>query len=351
VDSIVNGSNFAKLSDFIFSEIVSYEEYERLKKNKPQLIVVQEYKYLKLHAIWYINPILKIKENDIIFCHTEVVEILLFYLNKLTFLKNLKLITHQSDRSLNKSIFDKKTTNISNWYSTNVVYENPLLHPIPIGVNNFYNENYFNKNIQNLFKKKQILNKNETIYVNFTVNTNNKHRSEAMKHVQLLNSEYTNIDMNHDTTKYIKGLSSSKYTLAPWGNGIDTHRFWEALYFGSTPITIKSIHYNAFKTLPVVLLDSFSELNFDNLEKNYKSFTPDEIDELDINYWINFIRSEEINASDTLVIDDVKLIKIKIFIFKIKIRILSLIKKFKYYLKRYLNIRNYIAYFSDYKRI
>jgi hypothetical protein len=85
VDSIVNGSNFAKLSDFIFSEIVSYEEYERLKKNKPQLIVVQEYKYLKLHAIWYINPILKIKENDIIFCHTEVVEILLFYLNKLTF--------------------------------------------------------------------------------------------------------------------------------------------------------------------------------------------------------------------------------------------------------------------------
>jgi len=296
VDSVVNGSNFAKLSDFIFSEIVSYEEYERLKKNKPQLIVVQEYKYLKLHAIWYINPILKIKENDIIFCHTEVVEILLFYLNKLTFLKNLKLITHQSDRSLNKSIFDKKTTNISNWYSTNVVYENPLLHPIPIGVNNFYNENYFNKNIQNLFKKKQILNKNENIYVNFTVNTNNKHRSEAMKHVQLLNSEYTNIDMNHDTTKYIKGLSSSKYTLAPWGNGIDTHRFWEAIYLGSIPIIENHITFGEYLKYCI----SHSEYGFENgvTNKELESFDMDFsllANSLTVSYLINKIRELKIN--------------------------------------------------------
>ena len=351
MDSIVNGSNFAKLSNFIFSEIVSYEEYKKLKKDAPQLIVIQEYKYLKLHAIWYINPILTIKENDIIFCHTEVVEILLHSLKKLTLLKNLKLLTHQSDRSLNKRIFDKRTANISNWYSTNVVYENPLLHPIPIGVNNFYNKNYFDNNIQNLFKKKKILNKDKTIYVNFTINTNNQHRSEAMKSVQLLNSEYTNIDMSHDSVKYIKGLSTSKYTLAPWGNGIDTHRFWEALYLGSTPITMQNVHYQAFKTLPVVLLDNFSELNFENLEKNYEQFNPDKIVELDIDYWINFIRSDEIHASDEITIKDVNIIKLKIFIFKIKIRILSLIKKFKYYLKRYLNIKNYITYFANYKII
>ena len=351
MDNIVNGSNFAKLSDFIFSEIVSYEEYKKLKKDLPQLIVIQEYKYLKLHAVWYINPILKIKENDIIFCHTEVVEILLTSLNKLTLFKNLKLVTHQSDRPLSKRIFDKKTDNVSNWYSTNVNYENLSLHPIPIGVNNFYNKNYFDKNIQNLFKKKNILNKDKTIYVNFTINTNNKHRSKAMKYVRLLDDEYTNIDMNHDTMKYIKGLSSSKYTLAPWGNGLDTHRFWEALYLGSTPITIQNLHYRAFKTLPVVLLDNFSELKFEDLEKNYECFIPDEIKELDIDYWINFIRSDEIQTSDTVTIDDVNLIKFKIFIFKIKIRILSLVKKLKYYLKRYLNIKNYIAYFSNYKKV
>lgn len=302
MDSIVNGSNFAKLSNFIFSEIVSYEEYKKLKKDAPQLIVIQEYKYLKLHAIWYINPILTIKENDIIFCHTEVVEILLHSLKKLTLLKNLKLLTHQSDRSLNKRIFDKRTANISNWYSTNVVYENPLLHPIPIGVNNFYNKNYFDNNIQNLFKKKKILNKDKTIYVNFTINTNNQHRSEAMKYVQLLNSEYTNIDMSHDSVKYIKGLSSSKYTLAPWGNGIDTHRFWEALYSGSIPITKKHPMYEFFNSIPKVLVSNYKEISDDFLDielmKLQKKIDVFDLKECDFRYWKKLIYDDSNNLQN-----------------------------------------------------
>ena len=39
---------------------------------------------------------------------------------------------------------------------------------------------------------------------------------------------------------YATCASSFKYIAAPRGNGLDTHRFWEALYRGSLPVVIKS---------------------------------------------------------------------------------------------------------------
>ena len=57
-------------------------------------------------------------------------------------------------------------------------------------------------------------------------------------------------------------MNISKVThSAPWGNGIDTHRFWEALYLGSCPITVKHKNYSDFKNLPNFLND-YSELNY-----------------------------------------------------------------------------------------
>ena len=40
--------------------------------------------------------------------------------------------------------------------------------------------------------------------------------------------------MTKDSHNYFMNISKSKYTLAPWGNGIDTLDF-EALYLGSCP--------------------------------------------------------------------------------------------------------------------
>ena len=62
--NLVNGSNFARYSDFVFSEIVSKEEFDSLKEKNNNLIIVREYNYLKLNAIWYINPIIELEDND-----------------------------------------------------------------------------------------------------------------------------------------------------------------------------------------------------------------------------------------------------------------------------------------------
>ena len=149
--NLVNGSNFVKYSDFIFSEIVSKSEFESLKEKNNDLIIIKEYQYLKLHAIWYVDPFLKLKDNDIIFSQSEVVDILFELLKNFSEFKNLKLITHQSDRAIDKRLYNKKPKNVKSWFSTNVDFKVDGLFSIPVGVNNFYNENFFNKKIQNEF--------------------------------------------------------------------------------------------------------------------------------------------------------------------------------------------------------
>ena len=346
--NLVNGSNFARYSDFVFSEIVSKEEFDSLKEKNNNLIIVREYNYLKLNAIWYINPIIELEDNDVIFSHTEVVDILFKLLKKFSEFKNLKLITHQSDRTVDQKLFNKKPKNISSWYSPNINFKADELFSIPIGVNNFYNENFFNKKIQNnFFLNKRNEEKNEVVYVNFTLDTNPKHRKKALEFAKLLPEQNKFIDLNKDSIKYFENISKSKFTLAPWGNGIDTHRFWEAIYLGSIPITLKHTHYEKFSKLPAIFLNNYSELTIDNLEKQSQNFKLSEIQILDINYWFKMIKSENIEKTNFKIINFVNSLNLKIRYFKLKIKIKSQKKIIIYYIKKYLNLKNYYRIFVN----
>ena len=72
-----------------------------------------------------------------------------------------------------------------------------------------------------------------------------------------------------------EAYASSHFGLAPRGNGQDTHRVWEMLYFGMVPIVISSALsqnglYDEFSVL--VLKRSYEELCGMDLNKIYQSF-------------------------------------------------------------------------------
>ena len=52
-----------------------------------------------------------LKENDVIFCNSSRIELLFYYLSKVENLRNLKLITHQTDLPIEKN-YSRKTINI-----------------------------------------------------------------------------------------------------------------------------------------------------------------------------------------------------------------------------------------------
>jgi hypothetical protein len=67
----------------------------------------------------------------------------------------------------------------------------------------------------------------------------------------------------------------SLFVVCPRGNGLDTHRVWEALYLGSIPIIKKSEYFAALKGWPVWTVDTWDEpcrYSRIELEQRYRSF-------------------------------------------------------------------------------
>jgi len=224
-------------------------------------------------------------------------------LRKQSNFKNIKLITHQSDSRISNKMYKKKPKCISEWYSCNVDVDKDDLIPVPLGLANFHpknlSENHFSNeiNFSDYFGKKEKL-----IYINFNPNTNFSHRKNIYKNLE--NSVWADKDKTPiSLDDYKKRMTKHSFVLAPWGNGIDTHRFWEILYSGSVPVTKNHIIYNSFKNIPKIQLSNYSQMtkNFLNenirvLEKNRNKYS---FDEIDFKYWKNRIKLNEIDASNT----------------------------------------------------
>jgi hypothetical protein len=249
--------DLANLSDFIFSETISIDEFNKKDKN---LFVINRNNEL----VSYINPKVTLSDGDIVFSKTEYVKTLFKLLHKSS-IKNLTLITHQSDIKINRKLYSKKPRAISRWFSVNVSIEKEDLYSIPIG---FANEHY-RKNLNPDIHPKNIksINKDNRIYINFNPNTNYFERGKILKKYKN-NKDFVVASKNLEMSEYRNDLEKYKYVLCPPGNGIQTHRTWEALYFGSTPIVKDSILYKSFKDLNIIYVDDFNSIKIENLSKN-----------------------------------------------------------------------------------
>lgn len=90
------------------------------------------------------------------------------------------------------------------------------------------------------------------------------------------------------------GIASGyKFIAAPRGNGLDTHRFWEALYRGSFPVVLKNSWSKLIQDLgvPLVEIESWTVEGFRKLPSNQEQFDPGAINSLWWPYWQNQIKS------------------------------------------------------------
>ena len=60
--------------------------------------------------------------------------------------------------------------------------------------------------------------------------------------------------------RYLEQLAAAEFCLCPRGKGIDTHRFWEALYMGAVPIMLRADLLPCHQGLPTLIVDSWEEL-------------------------------------------------------------------------------------------
>ena len=282
---ILTSNNFAKSSDLVYSEIITNSDFENLKLDDISIVDKNE------RFTFYKKNKFSLSENTIIFTNSLMIESLFNDLRNINF-TNLKLITSQTDRMINKKLFEKMPNCISKWYSVNVNYADKKLIPIPLGLaNNYSPKNLLSKDFGDIdFETMKI----DKIYINFNKYTNLKERHHLYDLFQ--NFNWATIDRKIlDFKEYQDNLKNHKFVLCPWGNGVDTHRIWEALYSGSIPVIKDHITFKCLKSLPVIFIDDFKNLNHDYLIDKSKELEPISIGDefLNLKYWIKKVRNNE----------------------------------------------------------
>lgn len=130
---------------------------------------------------------------------------------------------------------------------------------LPIGLENAWRERHgrvsdFNRH------RTDLVNRKLQIIWGFSVETNPLERIEAAS--ALLSSSIARRLPPLSTKDHRKALSENAFIACPPGNGLDTHRTWEAMYLGCIPIVLRSYATESFRRvgLPILIVNSFAEL-------------------------------------------------------------------------------------------
>ena len=189
------------------------------------------------------------------------------------------LITAQWDEGVVENIMPLLPRNLHKWYTINANVVHDKIVPIPLGLQNLHWRKDGNVQSEpNTYAKYCQTKKDQDIFMSFSTSNNYHERSNCMEQTQrcLPNDRVTYQPFNSQdrkneefVDKYFQNVSRYKMVLCPWGAGKDTHRLWETLYLGSIPITRMCEAYRDFADYPIIFVDNWSDLNIDNLLKEY----------------------------------------------------------------------------------
>lgn len=183
-----------------------------------------------------------------------------------SFVKNLDLYLHGSDPTVSTDIAARIKDLGAKVSSVNWLGSRDLVTPLPIGVATA-------ERLGNISAKKYAVyleglsgkrNDSEAprdifLYVNFDLTTNLPFRKEAMRFGKEVSNSLI-IDSRLTIIENLEKLRRSRYVLSPPGVGPDCFRTWESIYVGAVPIVLKSHWPFSHLNLPVMVVDTYENL-------------------------------------------------------------------------------------------
>jgi hypothetical protein len=277
-DEIIKGERLQQLADVYLGtpDVFTYNP----------LIHMEKHKHLNIASIIteYNNP-------PVVFCYGHCIRLLY---EKLSFFMNkFVLITHNSDENIIESyhhLYILTHPLIKKWFAQNVCFHHPKLYVLPIGLAN----NHWPHGDLSFFKNVDIADyttiKTEYTYFCFNQSTNIQKRSECYNK---LCNKIPSVGWN-TPTEYHNMLSKYRFCICPEGNGVDTHRLWEALYLKCVPVVIRSPFIDVLQkqlpNLPLIVLDSWDDFSVSNLHYDHsKMGSPDYYNTLTLSYYKQLI--------------------------------------------------------------
>jgi hypothetical protein len=175
------------------------------------------------------------------------------------------LVTSESDDGVEPS--EVIPAQIAAWFSSNTTH--PGVRPLPLGLGNSYCKVTAKADLIADFSGWE---KKSLLYVNFRPETNPLIRVPVWESFGSTGWAgcCTRHPGNVSREEYVASMAAHRFVLCPRGNGIDTHRMWEALYLGVIPIVEKNAALEEFSDLPILFTDGLGAVDRVFLEGKYQ---------------------------------------------------------------------------------
>lgn len=180
------------------------------------------------------------------------------------------ILTSINDRELQPDDLKFIPENVLEIYAPNVSYKHNKIKTLPLGLSFRMTEFYEKANISNEYRP--IL-----CYSNFSVDTHPVRTKtfSYIKNKDFITFQHMGKWLSYPMSggEYIEKLNKSKFVICPRGSGLDTFRFYEALYCGAIPILPKENYlHERYNNLPILFLDKledYAKLTKEYLEDKY----------------------------------------------------------------------------------
>jgi hypothetical protein len=210
------------------------------------------------------------------------------------------LVTGHADlHTSSKHLFLLEQLKVKRIFGSNTINKSGFSESVPLGLTNDCDDSPVHRILGNTNHIREAdqashapLEFDGSIYLNFNLRNNLVKRREvtlALRDNSNVDSE--KIDLSDSgRIRYLAKLRSASLVPCPEGNGIDTHRLWETIYMGGTPVILRNEYLpTVLNELPVIQLDSWSLLNdSDRMEALWYQVRDREynFESLTASYWI-----------------------------------------------------------------
>ncbi len=244
-----------------------------------------------------------VKKGDIILIRGRKVDEFFATLDPLIAVPYI-LITHGEYKDGFTSEFRHYLDNpkIIAWFTIHPTPErHPKLLTIPLGILPIKNKrDERDKQAQYLMQLRR-QEKSQLLYINFSLKT---HPDRPQIKKLFVGKSFCHFGNRTHFENYLKTMARFKFTLSPPGLGPDCYRTWEALLVGSIPIIKTSYLDYLYEDLPVLIVNSWSEVTEEYLLEKYATISKKDynLDKLFIDYWASKIQS----LQDRFIINEFK---------------------------------------------
>ena len=272
----------------------------------------------QLHNYPQLEKIKDIKNPSIYICSSAISH----FINTMLPLINFPfiLVSGDCDKTIPEEILTSNNFNnlindkrVLHWFSQNVTIEHPKITRIPIGLDyhTLTKQPLWGpittckeqEKILQMIKDKSVLfyNRNIKCYANFQFSMNTKLGYDRKNAFQKLNKNLVYYEENKVTRLITWNKQKDfAFVICPHGGGLDCHRNWEALCLGCIPIVKTSSIDNLYKDLPVLIVQTWQDVNINLLNNTISEFKKKyenndfNMEKIKLSYWINLINNYKV---------------------------------------------------------